>query len=173
MNTTISQQDILDQYNYILGCAKQHLGSDLHTAQDIAQEVVMKALTNPISEGDLRNWLYGITLYTVRSHITYKNADRRGGGMDTFRIDQVVEDQLEVEQGLLHDSAEHVALFHDLSPELLEALETLDSGLRETFWLSVVEGLKYEEIAEVLGVPVSTVGTRINKARKHLKDYLS
>jgi RNA polymerase sigma-70 factor (ECF subfamily) len=177
MNTTVTAtvtpSDILAQYDYIVGCAKQYFESDLYTAQDIAQDVVVKALANPISEGDLRNWLYGITYYTALNHIESKSALKRGGGVSTYSLDEIHYDLLESQNDLIVRSAESEALFQDITPELADALDSLHPVLRETFWLFAVDGLKYKEIADQLDIPISTVGTRINKAREHLKDFLS
>ena len=177
MNTTLTatatESDILAQYDYVVGCAKQYFDSDIYTAQDIAQDVMIKALANPISEGDLRNWLYGITYYTALNYIASRKALKRNGGAVTYSLDLVQEYQLEAEHGITRPSAESEALFHDITPELADALDSLHPVLRETFWLFAVDGLKYKEIADKLDIPINTVGTRINKAREQLKDLLS
>jgi RNA polymerase sigma-70 factor (ECF subfamily) len=57
--------------------------------------------------------------------------------------------------------------------ELLEqALERLDPELRSAFLLREVEGLSYKEIAEALQIPEGTVGSRLNRARRELKQRL-
>lgn len=56
---------------------------------------------------------------------------------------------------------------------LRRALETLDARQREILCLRTLEGLSYEEIAGVLGVPAGTVGTWLYRARADLlKAYL-
>lgn len=57
--------------------------------------------------------------------------------------------------------------------ELLErALGRLDPELRSAFLLREVEGLSYKEIAEALQIPEGTVGSRLNRARRELKQHL-
>lgn len=56
--------------------------------------------------------------------------------------------------------------------EVLELLQTLPSGLRETIWLREVGELTYGEIAAVLDVPVGTVMSRLHSARKKLSRRL-
>ncbi len=57
--------------------------------------------------------------------------------------------------------------------ELLEqALAQLEPGLRSTFLLREVEGLSYGAIADALKIPEGTVGSRMNRARRELKQYL-
>ncbi len=58
--------------------------------------------------------------------------------------------------------------------ELLEqALARIDPELRSIFLLREVEGLSYHDIAEVLRIPEGTVGSRLNRARRELKQHLS
>lgn len=57
--------------------------------------------------------------------------------------------------------------------ELLEqALGRLEPDLRSAFLLREVEGLSYSEIAEALEIPEGTVGSRLNRARRELKQHL-
>lgn len=57
------------------------------------------------------------------------------------------------------------------SEQFSEALGTLKPKIRETFELRAA-GLKYEEIADRLGIPVGTVKKRLHDARKRLREYL-
>ncbi len=60
------------------------------------------------------------------------------------------------------------------SKQLLEdAIGQLDVELRSIFLLREVEGLSYQEIAEVLKVPEGTVASRLNRARRELRTLLS
>jgi len=57
--------------------------------------------------------------------------------------------------------------------ELLEqALSRLEPDMRSIFLLREVEGLSYEKIAVALEIPAGTVGSRLNRARKELKQHL-
>ena len=58
--------------------------------------------------------------------------------------------------------------------ELLEqALAQLEPDLRSTFLLRETEGLSYDAIATALDIPEGTVGSRLNRARRELKQYLT
>ena len=58
--------------------------------------------------------------------------------------------------------------------ELLEkSLASLDEGLRAVFLLREVDGLSYEQIAEVMDIPSGTVASQLNRARAELRAYLS
>jgi RNA polymerase sigma-70 factor (ECF subfamily) len=57
--------------------------------------------------------------------------------------------------------------------ELLDqALQRVDAQLRSLFLLREVEELSYQEIAEVLGIPEGTVGSRLNRVRSELRQHL-
>lgn len=55
--------------------------------------------------------------------------------------------------------------------ELKEALETLDEKYRLIMMLYYGEGYQIKEIADVLGMPASTVQTRLDRGRKKLREY--
>ena len=58
--------------------------------------------------------------------------------------------------------------------ELLEkALARIEPELRSIFLLREVDGLSYRDIAEALQIPQGTVGSRLNRARRELKQHLS
>jgi len=61
----------------------------------------------------------------------------------------------------------------DLVQDCIErALGTLVEEQRVTLLLVVLEGLSYREVAEVQGVPIGTVMSRLSRARMQIKDYL-
>ncbi|NOZ39125.1 MAG: RNA polymerase sigma factor [Planctomycetes bacterium] len=58
--------------------------------------------------------------------------------------------------------------------EVLErALAQLEPDLRSIFLLREIDGLSYDAIADVLEIPAGTVGSRLNRARRELKQYLT
>lgn len=56
---------------------------------------------------------------------------------------------------------------------LEQALARLEPELRSLFVLREVEGLSYREIAETMGIPEGTVGSRLNRARRELQQHLA
>ncbi len=61
----------------------------------------------------------------------------------------------------------------ELRAEVHRALSRLPDKLRATILLYEMEGLSYEEIAEILGVPLGTVKSRVFNARMHLRNLLT
>jgi len=56
--------------------------------------------------------------------------------------------------------------------EVREALNELDEGFRRTYELHDIQGLSYDEIARELQIAKATVGTRLLRARRRLKELL-
>jgi RNA polymerase sigma-70 factor (ECF subfamily) len=56
--------------------------------------------------------------------------------------------------------------------EVLKAIDDLPVAFRETLVLSDVEGMSYQEIGKILGVPVGTVKSRLFRARQALQGKL-
>jgi RNA polymerase sigma-70 factor (ECF subfamily) len=59
-----------------------------------------------------------------------------------------------------------------IDDEILEALASLDERFRRVVELVDIDGLTYAEAAEVLGVPVGTVMSRLHRARARIRDRL-
>jgi RNA polymerase sigma-70 factor (ECF subfamily) len=60
-----------------------------------------------------------------------------------------------------------------LDVDLRAALDRLPEAFREAVWLRDVEDFSYQEIADVLAVPIGTVMSRISRGRKLLHGYLT
>lgn len=71
------------------------------------------------------------------------------------------------------DSKPSIVQIKDAQDMMEEALKKLDPLLKTVFLLKEVEGLSYKEIAEATGIPEGTVGSRLNRARKELKQILA
>lgn len=70
------------------------------------------------------------------------------------------------------EGPEDHALRHELSEVLQRGIDTLPPDQRVTLVLSDVQGMKYNEIAEVTSASLGTVKSRLSRARARLRDYL-
>ncbi len=136
---------------------------DRALAEDVAQEALVKAwLALPTFRGDasIRSWLLRITHNTAVSTLRRRRAvvlDPHDLPERQTRVDRSVESRV---QG------------HAVMDEFVDALDTLDELSRSIVVLRELEGLSYEEISEVLGVPMPTVKTRLLRARRRLGNVL-
>ena len=70
-------------------------------------------------------------------------------------------------------SAEREAL--DAMPDavVVEALDSLSPDFRQAVILADIEGFSYKEIAEIMGTPIGTVMSRLNRGRAQLREKLA
>jgi RNA polymerase sigma-70 factor (ECF subfamily) len=141
-------------------------------AEDLVQEVYLRAFRGfgRFEEGtNLRAWLYRILMNT------FINAYRK-----KQREPVTVQDE-EIPDWYLYDrlgasgaeaSAETEVLDRLPDEDVQRALEALPEAFRMAVLLADVEGFSYREIAEILGVPIGTVMSRLHRGRKALQKAL-
>ncbi len=128
--------------------------------KDLYQDIVIqlwKAYGSFRNESKLSTWLYRVALNTA---ITRLRKEKRTG--IKVPIDQVVLNHTESHDPELEDR------LRDLY-QSIEMLSELDKGIVLLF----LEEKSYEEIAEITGMTVSNVGTRLNRIKKKLKQQMS
>lgn len=132
---------------------------DTAMAEDVAQETMLKAwlaLPTLRSEASLRSWVLRIAHNTSISMMRTRRA--------------VVTDPHEIPEppanpdGLVESKVQSGAVMSDF----IAALDDLDDLSRSIVVLRELEDLSYDEIAEVLDVPLPTVKTRLLRARRRL-----
>ena len=129
-------------------------------AEDVAQEVFVKvwnSLPQYRAQGTLASWLYRITVNAALDALRHKQ-------------DEVPLDDWQGDSG---ESPEEAALRNDRGERVRRALDSLPPGARSALILREYEQLSYKEIAEVLQIPIGTVMSRLNYARKVLKERLA
>lgn len=142
---------------------------DQYTAEDICQEVFLTAYRNiPKMEKPqaLKKWL-NMTAY--HSTIDFIRSARAKNGI-TEDIDE--QEALPAEENTSNDACRYV-LEKERRETIMKALETLRLPLRTTVMLKFYSDLKEREIAEVMNVPVGTVKSRLNAAKKELAGQLT
>jgi RNA polymerase sigma-70 factor, ECF subfamily len=134
-------------------------------APDVAQETFIKAyraLSGFRGQSAFYTWLYRIGINTAKNHIVSRG--RRPANQD---IDiQDAEQYGHTEH--LSDMAtpESVLLSDEIKQKVAEVIHKLPTDLRQAITLRELEGLSYEEIAEVMDCPIGTVRSRIFRARE-------
>ena len=144
-------------------------------AEDLVQETYLKAYRafGSFTEGtNLKAWLYRILTNTYIN--TYRAKKRRPEESD---VDDLENFYLYRRLGGLEGasagrSAEDEVLDHFTESEVKEAIEALPEQFRMAVLLGDVEGFSYREIAEILGVPIGTVMSRLHRGRRALQKRL-
>ena len=131
---------------------------------DVAQEAFIKAyraLPTFRGESAFYTWLYRIAVNTAKNYLTSQG--RRPPSSD------VEADEAESYGGgeALQEvsTPENLALTDEIKRTVFSAIEALPEDLRTAITLRELEGLSYEEIAEIMDCPVGTVRSRIYRAR--------
>jgi RNA polymerase sigma-70 factor (ECF subfamily) len=136
-------------------------------AQDLVQDTYVKAFKSArqFKAGtNLKAWLFTIL------HNTFRNR-RRDIGRDPVDVDS---DQVELAASVDPAATPEQQMIRDaMGPDLQDALDALPEAFREAVWLRDVEEFPYAEIAEMLGVPVGTVMSRISRGRRMLYERMA
>ncbi|MBS1212351.1 MAG: polymerase sigma factor RpoE [Proteobacteria bacterium] len=144
---------------------------DPHEALDVAQDTFIKAYRAlPSFRGDsaFYTWIYRIAINTAKNHIATRS--RRPTDDD---LDVETAEQFESAGGLRdQETPEGLLLSDELAHVIQLALDELPDELRTAISLRELEGLSYDEIAEVMNCPVGTVRSRIFRARESIDKKL-
>ncbi|ANF57973.1 RNA polymerase sigma factor RpoE [Halotalea alkalilenta] len=132
---------------------------------DVAQEAFIKAyraLDKFRNESAFYTWMYRIAINTAKNHLVARG--RRPPGSDLDISDAEV---LDVSGRLADIETPEAAIARDqLEAAVFEAIENLPEDLRTAITLRELDGLAYEDIANVMQCPVGTVRSRIFRARE-------
>lgn len=161
------ETEVLPHLDVLYRVARRLTG-ETADAEDLVQETLLKALRGwdgfrPGSNA--RAWL--LTILRNAFINTYRRRRREPVAMDLDAVDRhaVVRDVA---------AADPEADFFTriVDDTVLRAVDALPEEFREALVLSDLEGLPYGEIAEVLGVPIGTVKSRLFRARRQLQKVL-
>ena len=131
------------------------LTRDADIADDLVQDTLVRALRSEhlFHGGEVRSWLYTILTNLNRNRL--RSLSRRP-------LMSPIED----------NDAPDLAGPEAGGRDIERALATLVDEQRDALLLVVLEGLSYREVAEVQGVPIGTVMSRLARARVQIKSYL-
>lgn len=156
-----------------------------HDAEDLVQMAFVRAVrfysgfnggnsggnSGSNNGGNARAWLLTIvrnTFYTMLRAKQHEAAD-----IDFDESAHSSHDQTEPTSPYgVGANPEHILESHDTSRVVNRALKKLPHNYREIVILKELENLSYKEIAEVAGIPIGTVMSRLARGRKLLLDYL-
>lgn len=156
---------ISDYQKKVFNICYRYIGS-YEDASELAQEVFIKVYKNISGfkeQSSLSTWIYKIAVTTCIDEI------RRQKKHITVSIDDE-EKKIEIPdyQGNPCEAVEKKEM-----KELVQAaIKDLNEDHREVIILRDMQGLSYEEISQILGVPIGTVKSRIKRARENIKEYL-
>jgi len=137
--------------------------TDQETAEELIQETFLRIFNQKHSytpEFAVSTWIYTIALNLARSELR-KRKLRRFLSLDFLKEESDIE---------IADKTNFTG--ESLAPILHKAIDALPEDYKTAFVLCDIQRLPYQQIAEILRVPVGTVKSRINRARAMLRDKL-
>jgi len=143
---------------------------DREDAWDVAQEAFIRAwqaLPSFRGQSAFYTWLFRIVMNAAADRARQRAA--RGRAFGTERVPEEDWERVMVDPGVAPDERARRA---EERERLMRALGALPAPQRTIIMLSDLEGLSYREIAEVLGIPMGTVMSRLHNARKRLRRVL-
>jgi len=153
------------------GIARSYLGVD--DVEDVVQEVFIKIYKNIKKfrgDSSLSTWVYRITVNVCKDMLGKKQ--RRREILTNFG-EQEDEDTRNNIREPVDDSMPSDELMKTLSAEeISKAIDSLSKEDKLLINLREIEGMSYEQIAEIMDKPVGTIKSRLHYARERLKNIL-
>jgi RNA polymerase sigma-70 factor (ECF subfamily) len=142
---------------------------DVDLVPDIAQETFIRAYrAMPQFRGDsaFYTWLYRIAVNTAKKSLVELKRDPLVS--ETALASREEDDETSRVENELSDgeTPESVLASKQIAAAVNSAIEALSEDLRQAITLREIEGLSYEEIAELMSCPIGTVRSRIFRARE-------
>lgn len=149
---------------------------DVDLVQDIAQETFIRAyraLPQFRGESAFYTWLYRIAVNTAKKTLGDLKRDPLVTESARMGRDEDGEETSRVENELTDgETPEALLASKQIAAAVNSAIEDLSEDLRQAITLREIEGLSYEEIAEVMNCPIGTVRSRIFRAREAIAERL-
>jgi RNA polymerase sigma-70 factor (ECF subfamily) len=149
----------------LFGYLARRVGRDI--AEDVTSETFTRAFAQrsrfDLTRSDARPWLFGIATNLLRNHARSEGRQLRAYARHG------VEDRSHDDDAGTHSRLDAVAQ----SPALAAALEALKPGDREALLMFAWNDMSYEDIADALDIPVGTVRSRLNRARRIVQEHLA
>lgn len=131
---------------------------------DVAQEAFIKAyraLPNFRGDSQFYTWLYRIAINSAKNYLAAQSRRPQTATVDGLEPEQLADLAGQTDNA----SPERLLLTAELKRVIDEAIAELPEELRTALLLREIDGLSYEEIAEVMECPIGTVRSRIFRAR--------
>ncbi len=161
-------EDVVTSYGRRIYNLSYRYTSRKDEAEDLTQEILIRIYQNLRSyrseAGSLQNWILKIARNMLIDHYRRSRRQPRAGGSEELENLDISDDRTPNP----HRASEQT----EAARFLQDGLQALPPELKEAIILRDLEGMAYQEIAELLGVPEGTVKSRISRARLELAKLL-
>ena len=163
---------LVEKYHKKLTRLLARMVRDQSEIEDIVQDSFIKAyraITNFRGDSAFYTWLYRIGINTAKNHLV--SLGRRPKAMNDVEIEDV--ENFEDGQELRNlETPENSMMTKEIATTVNDTIESLPDELKEAISLREMDGLSYEEIAELMQCPIGTVRSRIFRAREAIAEKL-
>jgi RNA polymerase sigma-70 factor (ECF subfamily) len=156
---------LVTKYQRKLARLVSRIVRDPAEVEDIVQDSFIrayKALPNFRNDSAFYTWLYRIGVNTAKNWLVTHG---RRSQLTSTTDDEETENYDEPELLRNHETPERLLMTKQIGETVNAVVETLPEDLRTALTLREIEGLSYEEIADVMDCPIGTVRSRIFRAR--------
>ena len=162
---------LVRKYQYKVGKLIARYVYDRTEVEDVTQEVFIKAyraIAGFRGDSAFYTWLYRIAINTAKNYL--ESQGRRPPNSDMAPEDA----EVMAVGGNLRELAtpERTMLTNEIAETVNRSIEQLPVDLRTAITLREIEGMTYEEIAQVMDCPIGTVRSRIFRARETIDKEL-
>lgn len=165
--------ELYRRYHQKVFSTARHVTGDPTAAADVTQDTfiqVFEKFDTFESRSSFSSWLYRIAINFAGEHRRRHRKNPMSLSVPQAKGGGTVEDSVpSLEDRLKRPGPEA----DERSSEVQDALLQLSSKLRTVVVLRYIEGLSYEEVAEVLNCSVGTVKSRLNRAHEALERFLT
>jgi len=163
---------LVSKYQRKLVRLLSRLVRDPAEVEDVAQETFIKAYRAlPGFRGDsaFYTWLYRIGINAAKNHLAARG--RRTPTISEFDSEEA--EGFDDSEGLRdNNSPERILMSKQLADTVNLAMDRLPEDLRSAISLREIDGMSYEEIAQIMDCPIGTVRSRIFRAREAIAERL-
>ena len=137
-------------------------------AEDLTQEILIRVYQNLKSyrseAGGFQNWILRVARNLIIDHYRQVRRYPQAGGSEELETMNITDDKI--------PNPQRAAEQMEASRFLQDGLQSISPELKEAIILRDIEGMTYQDIADLLNVPEGTVKSRINRGRLELAKLL-
>lgn len=166
-------EELVSRYQSYVDKLLYHLAPDWFDRADIAQEVwirVYRSIYRLKDPAKFKGWLSRITTNLFYDELRKRKRLRGTVSLDAPRYSD--DGQYDWDLPSLEPTPADTLLTQEFCDQLSEAMAELPEVFRSTIAMRELQGLSYEEIADITGVSLGTVKSRIARARQRLQSKL-
>jgi RNA polymerase sigma-70 factor (ECF subfamily) len=169
-------RELVDRFERPVFSIIYRMVRDRELAEDLSQDVFVRTFNNLDrydSKYKFSSWLFKIAYNLTVDHLRKRELPTVSvhGAPDAVTPDRQEATSLTLESE--EEAPDNRLVAKELAGELEEAIAGLREDYRTAILLRHVEGRPYEEIAEIMNIPLGTVKTYIFRARRELREALS